>query len=82
MLLLRGPGPSFAPLITALLTLLNIYFVTLSPLDIYILLLGSLHVYMYGSPYLKSYVDQDLIYANFICYVRITGSYNFEDVII
>ena len=36
---------------------------------------------MYGSRYLKSYADQDLICANFIHNVRITGSYHLEDVI-
>ena len=30
---------------------------------------------------LMSYADQDLICANFICNVRITGSYHLEDVI-
>ena len=34
---------------------------------------------MYGSRYLKSYADQDLICANFICNVQITGSYHLED---
>ena len=32
--------------------------------------------FMYGSRYLKSYADQDLICANFIRNVRITGSYH------
>ena len=62
-------------LITAPLTLFNLYLVTLSPLAI--LFLGS--TLCIGSRYLKSYADQDLICANIIRNVRITGSYHLED---
>ena len=34
---------------------------------------------MYGSRYLKSYADQDLLCANYIRNVQVTGSYYLED---
>ena len=69
MVLLRGPGVSFALLIIAPLALFNLYS-SLYHLLLYFPGFNS----MYGSRYLKSYTYQDLIYDNVISNVRITGS--------
>ena len=71
--LLRGPSLSFALLITAPLTLFNLYFVTLSPLAIYTFSGSTLYMVH------NTLSLMHLICANFIRNVRITGSYHLED---